>query len=166
MRRVPPASLSLDGLQQPGPPPVDGAEYSPLEAPRLPFSSRPRIHSGSSSNRTSSSSLSSLASSGSRRWSGTGAAPPGGRSGELSATRPRVELGAGHYSNGSSPAASVQSLPRVDEDMESYRYSQGDEDGTAQEELLDESERSARPNGHADPYAWERPLDAVSRVRP
>lgn len=42
-------------------------------------------------------------------------------------------------------------------------YGGADANGSAQEELLDEPERG---RGYADnPYAWERPLDAVNRVR-
>ncbi|GAA5987062.1 hypothetical protein JCM10908_001010 [Rhodotorula pacifica] len=165
-RRTPPARLSLD-LEKPAAV-VDTPEYSPLEAPRLPFSSRGYGRSSpTSSARTSSSSLSSLASSGSRRYSGSGGtAAVAGRSADSTAQQRRVELGngsAGYGSNGTSPSASVRSLPRVDEDMAGYTYE--DHDGAAQEELLDESERPVhhKGNGNLDPYAWERPLDAVNR---
>ncbi|GAA5878521.1 hypothetical protein JCM3774_000096 [Rhodotorula dairenensis] len=160
-RRAPPAQLSLDfGAPAPA---VEAAEYSPLQAPRLPFSSRGYGRaSPTSSARTSSSSLSSQASFGSR----TRSDPVAGSRTPQQQQQPRVELGLGqgYYSQGASPSVSVQSLPRVDEDMSGYSYeNQGD--GTEQEELVDESERPAhsKQNGLLDPYAFERPLDAVNR---
>lgn len=50
--------------------------------------------------------------------------------------------------------------------MPGYTY-EDHGDGAAQEELLDESDRPAghpKHNGQLDPYAFERPLDAVNRV--
>jgi hypothetical protein len=163
-RRVPPAQLALDLDNKPARA-VEAPEYSPLEAPRLPFSSRGYGRaSPTSSARTSSSSLSSLASSsGSRRYSA-------GRS-DLTAQQSQQQqqrVGLGYHSPGASPSDSVQSLPRVDEDMAGFN-TYDDHDGAAQEELLDESERPShhpKQNGNLDPYAWERPLDAVNRVRP
>lgn len=35
----------------------------------------------------------------------------------------------------------------------------------AQEELLDDRAIKEGGGGYVDPYAWERPLDAVNRVR-
>lgn len=160
-RRVPPAQLALDLDNKPARA-VEAPEYSPLEAPRLPFSSRGYGRaSPTSSARTSSSSLSSLASSsGSRRYSA-------GRS-DLTAQQSQQQqqrVGLGYHSPGASPSDSVQSLPRVDEDMAGFN-TYDDHDGAAQEELLDESERPShhpKQNGNLDPYAWERPLDAVNR---
>ena len=81
--------------------------------------------------------------------------------------QPQQRVDLGYHSPGTSPSASVQSLPRVDEDMADYN-TYDDHDGAAQEELLDESERPfhSKQNGSLNPYAWERPLDAVNRVRP
>ncbi|GEM08319.1 hypothetical protein Rt10032_c05g2336 [Rhodotorula toruloides] len=129
-------------------PAVTAGEYSPLEAPRLPFSSRRTSTSSASSESHSPRQAHSRAS-----LSSSTAEP----------ARPaRVELAgrSTHVSSGpSGSAASVRSAVAENEEMARV-YGRADLNGSAQEELLDEPERG---NGYADPYAWERPLDAVNR---
>jgi len=127
--------------------PQNEAEYSPLEAPALPFSSsgsprRSRTRSAESNGRqfgstlptrpTSSSSLPSLAVTSSTSWS------------------PHTPS-----------SDSTESLPST---SSSRRDMHGRGLSDAQEELLVEA-RSDRENGKdVNPYAWERPLDSINRV--
>ncbi|BGO90835.1 hypothetical protein NBRC10512_005840 [Rhodotorula toruloides] len=173
---TPPArSLSLDTTSLPPPsaprrssqqyarkaelaPPIDlatlvrpahnSAEYSPLEAPRLPFSSR----------RTSTSSASSGSHSPRQTHSRASSSSSLGEQARLA----RVELAgrSTHVSSGSAgPAASARSTVAETGGMR-RAYGGADLNESAQEQLLDEPERA---KGYADPYAWERPLDAVNR---
>ncbi|GAA6009995.1 hypothetical protein JCM11491_005820 [Sporobolomyces phaffii] len=121
------------------------AEYSPLEAPALPFSSSTRRL------RTSS------AESGPGERSLSPAPPTRPSSASSSSTRhsPRTSTGTG--------TGSTESLPTTAATANSRRDMHGRGLSDAQEELLVEA-RNDRENGKdLNPYAWERPLDSVNR---
>ncbi|GAA5886641.1 hypothetical protein JCM5296_005357 [Sporobolomyces johnsonii] len=119
---------------------LDPAELSPLEAPALPFSRRPRSRSGSRSSSArpvSSSSFSSLSSKGGR-----------------------VQLAGGVSASPSSSSSESLATPRSG--AASMHGGLGDYNSGAQEELLDEHAQG-KGKDRIDPYAYERPLDSVQR---
>ncbi|GAA5961763.1 hypothetical protein JCM21900_000753 [Sporobolomyces salmonicolor] len=119
---------------------IDPAELSPLEAPALPFSRRPRSKSGSRSSiarPASSSSFSSLSSRGGR-----------------------VQHPEGAFVSPSSSSSESLATPRSG--AASMHGGLNDYNSGAQEELLDEHAQG-KGKDRTDPYAYERPLDSVQR---
>ncbi|GAA6058863.1 hypothetical protein JCM10212_002807 [Sporobolomyces blumeae] len=140
------SSLTALSLGSPAYPSADPAEYSPLEAPLLPFSSssrqprRSRTHSDPDSNRPI---------------------------GSLRSTRPHSTPSLATLASGSQPRRAPPS-PRTRSDpapsADGHREMHGRGLSDAQEELLVEARDDQATGTHGDnPYSWERPLDAVQR---
>ncbi|GAA5853694.1 hypothetical protein JCM5353_001665 [Sporobolomyces roseus] len=120
------------------------AEYSPLEAPALPFSSS----SGSRRSRTRSESSSGRQFGSQTRPHSSSSLP------SLANTSSSPTLSPYSYSN------STDSLPSTSSRTEMHGRGLSD----AQEELLVEAQDDRdRGKDRMNPYAWERPLDAVNR---